>query len=286
MADARAHEALQRFLRGEKLPRRELKRPYNGSEGVPIREEIIARHGETVLTRNSYGAICLNTPNVLFADIDFSDQPTRAILQPLVIMLLTSAIALGGIFRSWRIGALAFIAALIATYPLAALVQHLRIRRAGGLEQMSRERIAAFLKTHPGWNLRLYRTPAGLRVLAVHGLFDPTSPAVQEFFQALGVDPIFTRMCVRQQCFRARVSPKPWRIGISRHMRPATVWPIDPARLPERQKWIEEYERAAREYASCKFIEALGSSTVHPAVADVQQIHDELCQATRELPIA
>jgi hypothetical protein len=286
IADARAREALARILSGETLPRRDLKRAYNGSEGVPIREEIVASYGDTVLTRNSYGAVCLNTPSVLFADIDFSEQPTGEILKPILIVLLTSALGLGGILRSWRVGALAVVAVLIAIYPIAALVQRMRIRRAGGSEQMARDRITAFLKTHSGWNLRLYRTPAGLRVMAVHDLFDPTSATVQECFEALGVDPIFARMCVRQQCFRARVSPKPWRISISRHLRPATVWPIDPARLPERQRWVEEYEQAAQKFAACKFIEALGSGVVHPAVADVQQIHDELCQVNRDIPIA
>lgn len=286
MADARAHEALTRILRGEKLARRELKRAYNGSEGVPIREEIIARYGETVLTRNGYGAACLNTPSVLFADIDFSDQPAAALVWPVALMLQVLAIVSAVVLRSWRFGVLAELAALIATYPIAALVHRVRTGRAGGPEQMARDRIATFLKTRPGWHLRLYRTPAGVRVLAMHDIFDPTSAAVQECFQSLGVDPIFARMCFRQQCFRARVSPKPWRIGIGRHMRPATVWPIDPVRLPERSEWISEYERAAAGYASCRFIESLGSGTVHPAVADVQQIHDELCQANSDLPIA
>src|SRR3954471_3589110 len=105
IADARAREALARILSGETLPRRELKRAYNGSEGVPIREEIVASYGDTVLTRNSYGAVCLNTPSVLFADIDFSEQPTGEILKPILIVLLTSALGLGGILRSWRVGA-------------------------------------------------------------------------------------------------------------------------------------------------------------------------------------
>src|SRR5262245_4963295 len=75
-ADSRAREALDRILTGEKLPRREPKVAYNGAQGVPIREEIVARHREIVLTRNSYGALCLNTPNVLFADVDLIDQPS------------------------------------------------------------------------------------------------------------------------------------------------------------------------------------------------------------------
>src|SRR5688500_8191871 len=63
-ADTRAQEALDRFLSGESLERREPKIPYNGADGVPIREEIVSRHGEAIITRNSYGARCLNTPNV------------------------------------------------------------------------------------------------------------------------------------------------------------------------------------------------------------------------------
>src|SRR3954447_10800391 len=72
-ADARAAEALERILSGEPLGRWERKVPYNGADGLPIREEIVARHGDTIITRNSYGARCLNSPNVLFADVDFPD---------------------------------------------------------------------------------------------------------------------------------------------------------------------------------------------------------------------
>ena len=62
MAEARAAEALHKVLAGEKLGRREPKVAYNGASGVPIREEVLARHGEEVITRNSYGAHCLNSP--------------------------------------------------------------------------------------------------------------------------------------------------------------------------------------------------------------------------------
>ena len=75
-ADARAKEALARILAGEKLHRRDHKIPYNGAEGLPIREEILSTHGDAVITRNSYGAHCLNTPSVLFADIDFPSRST------------------------------------------------------------------------------------------------------------------------------------------------------------------------------------------------------------------
>src|SRR5690349_7262445 len=64
MAEARANEALQRAIRGEILIRREASVAYGGV-GLPIREEILEIVGRNVVTRNSYGARCLNTPDVL-----------------------------------------------------------------------------------------------------------------------------------------------------------------------------------------------------------------------------
>jgi hypothetical protein len=287
MADARAHEALARLLRGERLPRRELKRAYNGSEGVPIREEIVASYDETVLTRNSYGAVCLNTPNVLFADVDFSDSPSGRLIRSVVIELIAVAIGVGFWQHSWRVGFVGVLVALLACYPIASGVHRLFVSMSGGPEEQAKDRIRGFLREHADWNVRLYRTPAGLRMMATHATLDPNEAVVAECFRVLGVDPIYARMCMRQQCFRARVSPKPWRIGIGQHMRPQPgIWPIDPGRLPERRRWIEEYERAALNYASCRFMEALGSGVVSAAVADVVRIHDELCQAESDLPIA
>jgi hypothetical protein len=99
-------------------------------------------------------------------------------------------------------------------------------------------------------------------------------------FVQLGTDPQYAMMCRRQRCFRARVSPKPWRIGISSHLRPRPgVWPVAPQHLPARNQWIAEYERRAGTYAACRFIEQLGSSTIHPAAAAVRDLHDNLSRA-------
>jgi hypothetical protein len=284
-ADRRAREALARILSGEFLPRRELKRAYNGSEGVPIREEVVERRGDSVITRNSYGALCLNTPDCLFADIDFAEGPgwRTALIASAVLLLVAGAV---GVFVHPGVGFIAAFAALVLCYPLALMVHRLTSAWAGGPETISRRRIEKFLERQPHWNLRLYRTPNGLRVLAIHATFDPSDPAVPEFFEAIGADPIYTRMCLRQHCFRARVSPKPWRIGISDHIRPRTVWPVDPEKLPQRREWVEKYERAAQEYASCRFLESLGSGKTHPKATEVQRLHDDLCRANVALPLA
>jgi hypothetical protein len=135
--------------------------------------------------------------------------------------------------------------------------------------------------------LRVYRTPNGFRLLAMHRLFDPLDPTVPEFFKAIGADSYYALLCRRQHCFRARLSPKPWRIGIRERMPPRTgLWPIAPERMPERERWVAEYERKSEGYASCRFVEALGSRDYVSATQSVQRMHDTMCKADRDLPLA
>lgn len=286
-ADARAAEAIERILAGERLDRRERKVPYNGADGLPIREEIVARHGDTIVTRNSYGARCLNTPDVLFADIDYSVRAQFDLACLTFLILAGLAAGAGWLASSWCLGAVLGVVALVAAWPLAVLQSRMVQRAKGGAEATARSRVERFAEAHPDWALRLYRTPAGMRLLVTHRPFDPNDPAVAAFFADVGADPVYVQMCSNQQCFRARVSPKPWRIGIDHHIRPRPgVWPVRPERLPERQAWIDDYESAATEFAACEFVETVGSGVVHPAVAPVVRLHDDLSRATSGLPIA
>lgn len=292
MAEARAKEALARIASGEKqLSRRDLKVPYNGSEGVPIREEILAVHlgGKAIVTRNSYGAHCLNVENVLFADIDHARDPgALACVWPLVGVVLGALIAralhLPVLWAALAVG----VSALTAPFLAAGLLRTLaRLRSAP--EVRTREKLERFLARHTDWRVRLYRTPAGMRILALHETFDPTADAdlIEEFFRALGVDPIYRRMCKHQQCFRARLTAKPWRIGIPDHMRPRPgVWPVAAERRPLRDAWIADYERTRESFAACAFLEDLGSERVHPSAEAVRELHDRLSGALSGLPIA
>lgn len=288
LAELRAAEALQRILAGETLARRDPKVPYNGAEGVPIREEIVARHGTAVLTRNAYGALCLNTPDALFADVDFVDDvPARAVWAG---FLALAAIAIGG-GLAFGIGkgviALFVVIAMFASYGVSARAWKAATAARGGPERLARRRIEAFASSHPDWSLRVYRTPAGFRVLATHRPFVPDEPDVATIFAALDVDPVYARMCRNQHCFRARVTPKPWRIGIGRHLRPNPgVWPVKPEHLPGRQAWVAEYARRSEGFAACRFEAAFGPGVVHPDIAPTLAWHDELARADRDLPVA
>ena len=287
MADDRANEALQLILSGERLPRRELKVGYNGADGVPIREEIVSTYGSTVITRNSYGALCMNTPDTLFADIDFTHEPHLVLALVVFLATVLAHFYIGWIQHQKMLQAFFLITSLSRSIAIAWGAAWVISKVFGNPENVARRRIARFVDSHREWNLRLYRTPAGFRVLATHQQFVPTDPAVNDCFRALGADRLYVKMCLKQHCFRARVSPKPWRIGIDAHLKPRPgVWPISADRMPDRLAWVEKYERAASGYAACEFIESVGSGIVSSQIRDVIELHDKLSQATSGRPIA
>lgn len=285
-AETRAAAALERLLAGEKLPRSEPKCAYNGAEGIPIREEVLARHGDCVITRNAYGAHCLNTPHVLFVDIDLDCKPPlRHTLLLFALLLLTALIVYIATGQKWL--ALLIVLAACFSHTFCGFLHQLRLSLAGGEQAIACRRIEQFMAQSPAWGARLYRTPAGLRLLITHSVFAASDPAVSQCFALLKADPVYAQMCLRQQCFRARVSPKPWRIGIKGAMRPRPgVWPVATERLPRRTAWIEHYEKVATAYASCHFVKSYGNPVIHPEASRVIALHDKLCHSESTLPLA
>lgn len=291
----RVDEALARAVSGKPLPRRERKVPYNGGDGLPIREEVVDRVSETVITRNAYGARCINTPNVLFVDIDFDGGPGKRMVWASALFLLAAGAVMLSVMAAAgkTLGSLLAAAAagvlltLVSSFPIANRIHQIVVQARGGPEAVARANILRFMSTRSDWLVHLYRTPAGLRLLATHRLFDPLEAEVAECFQALAADPVYAAMCLNQHCFRARVSAKPWRIGIEDHIRPRPgTWPVLPERLPARRAWLERYDRAAAGFAACRFIESIGKGAGDPAAQAVKQLHDELSRAHSTLPIA
>lgn len=287
-ARMRAREALDAILSGAKLPRRELRTNY-GIAGVPIREQIVARHGDVVITRNSYGALCLNTPDVLFADVDLAERPSGCALS-LAIAAVVAAIGFiaGLVAWHWLAGVALAVVGLWAVNRLALRRQQSAFDRDGGAEARALALVDAFSAAHPDWHLRVYRTPAGLRVLAMHRTFQPQDDAAAELFSALKADHLYTVMCKVQHCFRARLTPKPWRIGIDQRIRPpVAAWSAEQAALPERLAWIAGYEQRSSGHAACRYLRALGdTSRVDSKAEHVRALHDAMAGADGDLPLA
>lgn len=286
-AESRARDALERKRAGENVRRFEQKVAYNGADGQPIREEIVERHGETVVTRNGYGARCLNTPNVLFLDIDFPELADSYLWVFLLALALSGTVL--AVTESWVWAGVACWGALaLAHWIVESLVRRDRRKHDpyANHEREALARIAAFVDVRPEWEARVYRTPAGLRVLVTHRTFDPNEPEVIECFDALGVDKLYARMCLKQKCFRARVSAKPWRAGVTRVRPRPGLWPLTPAGAAKRAAWVAEYDTACAGFASCRYLDTLGRGGVCPAARPVLELHDRLCKANTTLPLA
>ena len=138
---------------------------------------------------------------------------------------------------------------------------------------------------HQGWSMRAYRTRAGLRLLATHGLFAPDDPLiVGDLFPSLDTDPLYARLCKTQASFRARLTPKPWRCGCQA---PHFRWPWRDAKDRERfQQWANGYKTAAQKYATCELAAEIGPRQVHPDLAPMIALHDERSRVGSGLPLA
>lgn len=157
-------------------------------------------------------------------------------------------------------------------------------RRRDAAQAVALERLRSWVRANPGGGFRVYATFAGLRYLALHATYAPTDPASEAVLQQLGSDPLYVRLCKSQESFRARLTPKPWRCGM---WRPRQRYPFesDDERAQFAQ-WLEQYREQAARYASCRYLETVGSATVHAEVAAVLALHDELTEASSGLELA
>ncbi|MDO5691004.1 MAG: hypothetical protein Q4G70_00790 [Pseudomonadota bacterium] len=287
-AQLRLDEALQAYRRDPSVRARESLRGYSGADGTPICEEVLDTHGTAVLTRNAYGAHCLNTPNALFVDIDHPEPGSLRTWVDRLLGLLVFVLATLCVFALVR-GKWVWAGGMVAAAVLLHAAHRFRLaRRRERQEPQALARVRDFFAARPDWGGRVYRTPAGLRVLVTHRPFDPLEPDTAACFDALGADAIYRRMCERQRCFRARVSAKPWRAGVREHLPPSWSgrWPVPLKYADQRAVWVLEYDRVAKGFAACHFLEALGHPFVDQAIQTTLDWHDDLSRARGSLPMA
>jgi hypothetical protein len=212
----------------------------------PVLEELRNEAGElsAVITRNSYGCQVMNAARAMFVDVDLPEKPASA----------------GGLLR-----------ALFGARPVEPA--QAAIEKAENWARLQSS----------SWNWRIYRTPAGLRLLASHALFDPADPVCQSAFDAVGADPLYRKLCHDQQCFRARLTPKPWRCEMDN---PPSRWPFE-GRSAEVAfaNWESAYLTASRNKASCKLISE-GNGRIHEELRPLVRLHDEMTRAKSSLPLA
>lgn len=294
MANLRVKQAMDDLLaqgwpHEGSVPRREPKTSYNGAEGVPIREEILWTVEPDIATRNGYGAVCLNTPDVMIADLDEDDL--RRLPSPFSPVGRWISAGVVGAALAWTVGSLdapstqsvaqcaasgtnwlgGFLLRLAAlgfgTYAVAHFLRQAWFARMGGAVGWLRKQ----LESHPGrW--ALYQTPAGARAIRLDRTMDPTSDESNALMTALHSDWLYREMCLRQACYRARLTPKPWRIHLERWR--GSVWPVEEDRLEQRKAWVEQYDIDRAGWGACCWVEDLGLGQVEPRCQELRELHD------------
>ncbi|MCP4898345.1 MAG: hypothetical protein GY906_15330 [bacterium] len=95
-------------------------------------------------------------------------------------------------------------------------------------------------------------------------------------------DPLYIKLCIVQECYRARLTPKYWRCNGS----------PPPARFPFRddheekryRRWQERYEQEIRNYSTSTFVASFGPKTIDDSIRPVIELHDRAaCGAAEEL---
>ncbi len=214
----------------------------------PVIQEVpLPGEGRCVISRNAYGALVMNSSNVLFIDVDVD---TKA-----------------------RPGFRKFLSGLFG-------------KKTGPVDPFETrfQEIREWQTANPSTSLGCYRTSAGYRLVVLNRTFPPACTEATALLDVLCNDPLYRTLCRKQQCFRARLTPKPWRIGL----------PGMPGRHPHQtdeekqnlQTWEQSYIAASVKFSICGNRVTLGQSALHPEVAAVLDIHDKACCRGNDLPLA
>jgi hypothetical protein len=150
---------------------------YNGEvEPIINPKDLYQLPTEAKLTVNAYNALVLNSTNMLIADIDFGDQ-----------RLNQFAAGAGNCDDV--------------------------VRNLNELAVLDEDRNSFDSFHFASQSYRVYRTHSGCRVICTSkGVpWDRLSWDAERFMRFLGGDPRYIGLCGTQKCYRARLSPKPWR---------------------------------------------------------------------------
>ncbi len=116
---------------------------------------------------------------------------------------------------------------------------------------------------------RIYETFQGARVIVLGREFSTKDRSIYDMLGEFNCDPLYTSICRKQGCFRARLTPKPYRMNMKAYK---VKYPRD-GEDPEFQNWLSAYEQESRNFSVCKFVEQIGASQ---SVTDVVRLHDEV----------
>ncbi len=305
--DAYQH-ALNRCMEVEVTSSCKRRESIKNYDTLPIREQIIQEYPQfsAKATINSYGATCLNVPNVMILDIDkwsletIADNKKPQDISPIYTVLIVVAIVIITMLSNLPLIATFFLCGLVS-WILASLTSYINNKKYnnwltenGGYIGLLEKSLANFLTNYPTFSFNLYQTPNGYRLICLQDLFNANDELTQVCFRELPIDPLYVKMCQLQDCFRVRVTGKPWRMGINDKpnkyiwKQPSELSELEQERQKYRQEWLADYSVINQGYRACKFIKRIGNLdiAIDKQVKEFIALHDKLCQCEKDLPLA
>lgn len=144
--------------------------------------------------------------------------------------------------------------------------------------------LQSWLAAHPNAGARVYRTAKGLRYLLTNTAAEPNEIAFN-VLKELGSDRLYIFLCREQKSFRARLTPKPWRMNVERP--PSGFFPAKDEKSAQIfRNWLANYESKAQSYATCRFVSHLGNQALSPSLTAVINRHDDISGASSARPLA
>lgn len=132
-------------------------------------------------------------------------------------------------------------------------------------------------------NFIIYETYAGFRVIITDAYHEPNTEQTAALFKDLGTDSLYARLCRVQDCFRARLTPKPWRCQSAR---PPYHFPRSEQQQSFFAEWLQAYEKNSEQYAVCYKIMQLGKQVITSETDKIIALHDGYVLKNGKLPLA
>ena len=158
--------------------------------------------------------------------------------------------------------------------------------RPGGTsvaECLACEPVWEFARRHPELGVRVYRTAAGFRVIVTGVAASPGSDRARALLTELGSDPLYVELCATHDSYRARLTPKPFRVG-ARAL--PVSWPFADAGAVDRyEEWLSQYDGRSSGHAVCRLVSVSGPEP-GPDESRLVGLHDTRCRVGERLPLA
>jgi hypothetical protein len=129
------------------------------------------------------------------------------------------------------------------------------------------------------YGYRIYETYQGARVIVLGQSFEPRAGETKKMMDEFNCDPLYTRLCFKQGCYRARLTPKPYRMKMRAYK---VRFPRD-GDDSEFEQWLTNYEAESRNFCVCRLVEQIGGNhTLNDAI----RLHDEITGVNYRQPLA